>query len=177
MKKILKVCVAMLVLMIGMVFAIPTVSAETTTELTTEEVTTLEEADSSQEITDIKNKIQVFILAFLGSTTFSAIGGVIINQLKKKALAKLNEAVASNVISQDTANMATQAIEKFEQEALVKITELQTQTQAQLVKQQEMIDELKTRDDRVETLLDKYEERDSQLAQLLEDTLGDDVDD
>lgn len=176
MKKILKYSIALLVLMVAMVFTIPTVSAETTTAPTTQETTEIitDNALTQEEINlkwqELKLKIQLAIIGFLSSATFGAIAGAILYKLYKKALAKVDEAVESNQISQGTANKAKEIIELNYTKLNDKVDELTESSKK----------ELETRaqhDERVQLLLDKYEERDTQLAELIDEYIGDESDD
>lgn len=163
MRKFLKVIILMMVFSMGMVFAIPTVQAQTTTEETDEVV----ELESDNLLEELKDKITLGVIGFLSSTTFGAIAGAILYNLKKKALAKVQEAVDGNIISQDTANKATTIIELTHQELLTKVDDLDSRVN-------ELLDKLKNSDDRVNELLDKYEERDRLLADLIEEVFDDD---
>ena len=84
MKKLLKISIAMIVMSFAMIFSIPTIQAEETTEtITTEEVINeITEFDWQE----LKYKIQIGVIGFLSSATFTAIGSLILNILKKKAL-------------------------------------------------------------------------------------------
>lgn len=170
MMKKLKVLIVAMVLFMGVAMYIPTVSAETTTEPTTEITTEVATADVIEmDWTELKYKIQLGFIGFLSSATFAAVVGVILNQLKKRALEKVNEAVDSNQISQAMADKATQIVNDNYDKVIVKVEQLETRNQ-------ELLDKLSESDDRVQLLLDKYEERDNQLAELI-DEFGDEEDD
>ena len=118
-----------------------TTEAETT-EITTEAITTEEVVvDDSLSIDDAFEKAKVYIVGVLLSLAsggmLSLVAGIILNELRKRALKKLEEAVNSNLMSQDTGNKAIETIDKgivqinekvvnLENDVLVKVQSLDT---------------------------------------------------
>ncbi len=117
MKKI-KIFIVVLLAILSFAFMTSKVYAsELTTEpITTEEVTTAAEedvivADSVEETwLNAKDWIMAAVLSVLGLGTASTIGGIILNNLIKKSMTFINDAVAQNKISQATADAATKII-------------------------------------------------------------------
>ena len=161
MMKKLKVLLLMMVLALGVAFYVPTVNAQ---EPTTEDTELILDEDTT--LNDIGDWITALSLGFLSSATFSAVGGVILNALKKKALNEVNKAVDNNNISQATANKATQIIESS-------VIELQNKLNLMTEKFNELAEKTSQTNDKMELIIEKYEERDSQLAELIEETMGD----
>ena len=123
-----------------------TTEPEITTEITTQETTeaeTTEEvvADDSLSIDDAFEKAKVYIvgvvLSLFSGGMLSLVASIILNQLRKKAIEKLEEAVNSNLMSQETANKAIETLDSgidkinekvvnLEQNVLVKVQNLDT---------------------------------------------------
>ena len=118
-----------------------TTEAETT-EITTEAITTEEVVvEDSLSIDDAFEKAKVYIvgvvLSLFSGGMLSLVASIILNQLRKKAIEKLEEAVNSNLMSQETANKAIATLDNgidkinekvvsLEQNVLVKVQNLDT---------------------------------------------------
>jgi len=117
------------------------ITTETTTEETTEITTVYEETEEETaiDVEVIIDKAKTYIvgvaLSLLSGGFLGTIAYIVLTNLKTKALEKLNEAVASNQISQSTADKATDMLNKgveeignqiglFEQNVLTKVNTL-----------------------------------------------------
>ena len=143
--KRIKVFIMALLVIISFAFMPPKVYAsEVTTEpeITTEVETTEEVVvEDSLSVDEAFEKAKVYIVGVLLSLAsggmLSLVAGIILNELRKRALKKLEEAVNSNLMSQDTANKAIETIDKgiaqinekvvnLENDVLVKVQSLDT---------------------------------------------------
>jgi hypothetical protein len=144
--KRIKVFIMALLLLVSFAFMPPTVQASdvTTTETTTEEITTEAVIDDSQEEIDIdvviervKTYIIAVVLSLFSAGTLSFVANIFFKRLLSKADKALEDAVSSNQISQNIANLATkmlsdgvdkidERIVKLEQGVLTKVNNLDT---------------------------------------------------
>ena len=115
MMKKLKMVLVALVIALGVAFYVPTVSAETTTEPTTEQVTdTTEVVESGTDLSTIDidlEKIKVYVIAvilsFIAQLFSGGVASIFLNKGKNAIFDFITKAKDENKISQDTATKLT----------------------------------------------------------------------
>jgi hypothetical protein len=144
-------------------------ASEVTTEITTEDITTIETTtegvvadDEPIDLTDTLNKAKTWIMAgiiyLITSGLLSTIGYKILRKLKDSAFEQIQLAKDSNQISQKAADKATEIVEKGVNLINSKFTSFETN----------VIKKVVDLDTNVKTLIDKF---DSEFLDLFKEAI------